>query len=220
MNNQIDIKNYELKLDSNIKTLRPPRNFWRLNLLELNKQPETCDFDEIIALICESPNEVCFEDNKAFICIEGTDDQPYYLDINNFECKDHCEMGYIHPPRDTYSIQRLFCSHKCDTNSHQCPSDNYKYNDIQSNFLCSNNFFNLYYKCFGKDEDINNPEYSGIFFSSFLRTPSIYIELPTKYQEFAIDFWYFPDFWLRNRRYYDNTENKYNPKEISIANEI
>ena len=219
LNNQIEIQDYELILDNNLKTLRPPRNFWRLNLLELNKQPETCDFDEMIDLKCDIPNEVCFEDNKAFICIEGTDEQPYYLDINDFECKDHCEMGYIHPPRDTESLQRLYCSHKCDINSHQCPSDNYKYKDIHSNFLCSNNFFNLYYKCFSKDEDINNAEYSGIFFSSFLRTPSIYIELPTQYQEFAIDFWYFPDFWLRNRRYLDTSKNNYNPKVISNINE-
>ena len=38
--NQVLITNYNLVFDSEVKTLRPPRNFWRLNFLELNKQPE------------------------------------------------------------------------------------------------------------------------------------------------------------------------------------
>ena len=211
---KLELNEYNIVLDNNIKTLRPPRNFWRLNLLELNKQPETCDFDNIIDMKCESPNEFCFEDDKAFICIEGTEEQPYYLDINNLNCKDHCEIGYMHPPRYSPSKKRLYCSQQCDENNHQCPSDNYKYTEIHSNFLCSNNFFNLYYKCFKQDEALNNAEYSGIFFSSFLRTPSIYIELKNKYEQFGIDFWYFPDYWLRKRNYNDPLKN-YEPKKIS-----
>jgi hypothetical protein len=124
-------------------------------------------------------------------------------------------MGYMHPPRYSLSTKRLYCSQKCDSNSKQCPSDNYKYVDIHSNFLCSNSFFNLYYKCFSKEESLNNADYSGIFFSSFLRTPSIYIELPKKYDEFAIDFWYLPDYRLRYKRYLNReTERNYNPKTI------
>ena len=108
----------------------------------------------------------------------------------------------MHPPRYSLSSKRLYCSQRCDTNSKQCPSDNYKYVDIHSNFLCSNNFFNLYYKCFNKNDVSNTDEYTGIFFSGFLRTPAIYIELPTKYEEFGIDFWYLPDFWLRNKNFH------------------
>ena len=214
IDDQIEITEYNLVLDSDIKTLRPPRNFWRLNLLKLNKQPETCDFDNIIDIKCDNPNEVCFEDDKAFICSEGTDEEPYYLNINDFKCKNHCDIGYMHPPRYTLSSKRLYCSQQCDMNSHQCPSDNYKYTEIHSNFLCSNDFYNLYYKCFSKDESINNADYSGIFFSSFLRTPSIYIDLQNKYEEFGIDFWYLPDFWLRNKNFVDTLQN-YNPKTFS-----
>ena len=61
------ITEYELKLDSDVKTLRSPRNFWRLNLLDLNKQPETCDFIKIINLKSDYPNDYCFEENKPFI---------------------------------------------------------------------------------------------------------------------------------------------------------
>ena len=212
--NQAEIKVYYLSLDDDI-AFKPQRNFWRLNLLELNKQPTTCDFDELIDMKCDSPNEICFEDDKSFICEEGTDEQPYYLDINNFKCKPFCENGYMHPPRYSLSSKRLYCSQRCDTNSKQCPSDNYKYVDIHSNFLCSNNFFNLYYKCFNKNDVSNTDEYTGIFFSGFLRTPAIYIELPTKYEEFGIDFWYFPDYRLRYKRYYDNKEDKYDPKSLT-----
>ena len=206
--NEIEIKEYNLILDNDLLTLRPPRNFWRLNFLELNKQPETCDLDKMIELKCDNPNEVCFEDNKAFICIEGTDDKPYYLDINNFECNNYCPIGYMHPPRYSLSKQRLYCSHLCDTGSKQCPSDDYKYMDIHSNFLCQNNFFNLYYKCFNKDEDFTKVDYTGIFFSTFLNTPSIYIDLPKKYEEFAIEFWFFPDYRLRYKRYLDREPDK------------
>ena len=166
------ITEYELELDRNIYTLRPPRNFWRLNLLDLNKQPENCEFQKYIDLECNSPSDTCFEDYKPFICEDGTDERPYYLDINNLKCQQFCEFGYMHPPRYSSKNKRLYCSHLCDTGSKQCPSDDYKYIDIYTNFLCSNNFFNLYYKCFNKEESINNADFGGIFFSKFLRTPS------------------------------------------------
>ena len=206
------ITEYELILDSTVKTLRPPRNFWRLNLLDLNKQPETCDFEKLINLECNNPNDYCFENNKPFICKDGTQSRPYYLDISNLKCQQFCEIGYMHPPRYSSNNQRLYCSHFCDTGNKQCPSDDYKYTDIHTNFLCSNNFFNLYYKCFNKDESINNPDFGGIFFSSFLWTPSIFIDLGKSYTEFAIDFWYYPDDRFRNIRYPDPDDKEYLPK--------
>jgi len=214
----IEITKYSVEFDEGIKTLRPPRNFWRLNFLELNKQPETCDFDTIVDIKCVSPNEVCFEDDKPFICKEGTsEDTPYYLDLINLECSTHCNVGYMHPPRYSTYNHRLYCNHFCDTGNKQCPSDNYKYADIHSNFLCTNDFFNLYYKCYSKNEALNNEDFSGIFFSDYLRTPTIFIQLPTKYTQFAVDFWYFPDQLLRNRRYLDKIDNekekKYDPKK-------
>ena len=205
------ITEYELELDRNIYTLRPPRNFWRLNLLDLNKQPENCEFQKYIDLECNSPSDTCFEDNKPFICEDGTDERPYYLDINNLKCQQFCEFGYMHPPRYSSKNKRLYCSHLCDTGSKQCPSDDYKYIDIYTNFLCSNNFFNLYYKCFNKEESLNNADFGGIFFSKFLRTPSIFINLEKEYLEFAIDFWYFPDNRFRNMRYPDPDDRNYNP---------
>ena len=203
---------YNLILDNDVKTLRPPRNFWRLNLLNLNEQPTTCDFNEFVELKHDNPNDICFEDNKPFICDEGTDDRPYYLDINNLECRTYCDFGCMHPPRYSLSKKRLYCSYSCDAGSNQCPSDDHKYTDIYSNFLCSNNFFNLYYKCFNKNEALNNADFTGIFFSSVLRTPSIYIQLP-KYTEFAVDFWYFPDDRLRMKRYLSSNEENYDSKK-------
>ena len=207
-------KEYNLVLDNDVATLRPPRNFWRLNLLNLNEQPETCDFENYKNLICGT-DEVCFEDNKPFICEKGSKDKPFYLDINNLECKQYCEYGYMHPPRYNDDNQRLYCSHGCDTNSKQCPSDELKYTQIHPNFLCSNNFFNLYYKCFEKNEALNSADFSGIFFSSFLRTPSIYINLKKEYTQFAIDFWYFPDARLRYYKYKElkNIQDGYNPQD-------
>ena len=211
-----ETKEYDLILDPNLKTLRPPRNFWRLNLLKLNKQAETCDFETYTNLIC-GPDEVCFDDNKPFICEKGTSNKPFYLDINKLECKQYCEYGYMHPPRYNDDNQRLYCSQACDTNSKQCPSDELKYIKIHPNFLCSNDFFNLYYKCFDKNEALNNEDFTGIFFSSFLRTPSIYIDLKKEYTQFAIDFWYFPDVRYRNYRYndLDDLGNKYDPNDIN-----
>ena len=211
-----NITEYELKLDEDVESLRPPRNFWRLNLLELNKQPETCDFELMQLLKCESPSYTCFEDNKPFICIEGDNKKPYYLNINNLTCQQYCEYGYMHPPRYSSSLKRLYCSHLCDAGNKQCPSDDYKYTEINSNFLCSNNFFNLYYKCFNKDESINNPDYGGIFFSSLLWTPTIFIDLGKQYEEFAIDFWYLPDDRIRylKKRYPDyKYKDDYNPDD-------
>ena len=202
---RIDKKEYELNLDDQVLTLRPPRNFWRLNLLELNKQPETCDFDNMIPLPCITPNEYCFDENKAFICKEGTDGKPYYLDLSKLECNTHCPIGYMHPPRYSTYEQRLYCSHLCDIGNKQCPSDEVKYTDIHSNFLCSNDFFNLYYKCYSKNEAVTNSEFAGLLFSDFLKTPTIYIKLPIEYEQFAIDFWYFPDILLRVIKYLDKS---------------
>ena len=195
--------------DEGLKTLRPPRNFWRLNFLDLNKQPETCDFEKLIPLSCNSPNEYCFDEDKPFICIDNYNDKrPYYLDLQTLECITHCPYGYMHPPRYIDTYQRLYCGHYCDIGNKQCPSDDYKYTDIYTNFLCSNDFFNLYYKCFSKTEALNNADFSGIFFSDFLRTPTIYIKLPKPYEQFAVDFWYFPDQLLRNKRYIDKDNDK------------
>ena len=217
---QPNITEYDLILDKDVLTLRPPRNFWRLNLLsEKNKQPETCDFENFIDISCNvntDNNDLCFEDDKPFACKDGTDERPYYLDIFNLKCQPFCPLGYMHPPRYSSSKQRLYCSHFCDTGNKQCPSDDYKYTDIHTNFLCSNNFFNLYYKCFNKDEAINNADFSGIFFSSFLWTPTIYIDLGKTYEQFAIEFWYYPDDRLRNIRYLDMDdpiEKEYNAKK-------
>jgi hypothetical protein len=117
----------------------------------------------------------------------------------------------MHPPRYSSNKQRLYCSHFCDVGNKQCPSDDYKYTDIHSNFLCSNNFFNLYYKCFNKDELLNYENYSGILFSKFLGTPSIFIDLEKEYKEFAIDFWYFPEDRFRHTRYPDPDDKEYDP---------
>ena len=211
-----NITEYELLLDDDVESLRPPRNFWRLNLLsEKNKQPETCDFENFIDITCDEKSDICFEDDKPLVCKDGTEERPIYLDIFNLKCQPFCELGYMHPPRYSTSKQRLYCSHFCDTGNKQCPSDDIKYTEIHTNFLCSNNFFNLYYKCFNKDESINNADFSGIFFSSFLWTPSIYIDLGKEYTEFAFDFWYYPDDRLRNFRYLDQDipeEKEYKPK--------
>ena len=212
-----EVTKYELEFDAktmdgkkDFKSLRPPRDFWRLNLIdEPNKQPTTCDFNIYIDLLRDSTSDYyCFEDNKPFVCADGTDNKPYYLDIHKIKCQQFCEIGYMHPPRYYTYENRQYCSHFCDTGSKQCPSDDYKYVDIYTNFLCSNNFFNLYYKCFNKDEALNNPDYGGIFFSKFLWTPTIYIDLQTKYTEFAIDFWYYPDQRLRQIRYEDDSSYK------------
>jgi hypothetical protein len=97
--------------------LRPPRNFWRLNLIDVpNKQPETCDFANFINLNCNSVTDAfCFEDDKPFICQDGTNVRPYYLDIFNLKCQPFCELGYMHPPRYSSNNKRLYCSHLCDT---------------------------------------------------------------------------------------------------------
>jgi hypothetical protein len=213
---KIEEKEYKILIDD-IPTLRPPRNFWRLNLLELNQQPKTCDFYDMMELPCNSPNEYCFDEEKPFICEEETGGKPYYLDIINLKCKKYCELGYMHPPRYSEYDQRLYCSHHCDSGNKQCPSDELKYTDIYNNFLCTNDFFNLYYKCFSKNEALSNAKFSGIFFSDFLRTPTIYIELSKEYQQFAVDFWYFPDSLLRNKRYVDrgpeSPDKEYDPKK-------
>ena len=46
----VEVTEYDAVYDDDIKTLRPPRNFWRLNFLELKMQPKTCDFDELIPI--------------------------------------------------------------------------------------------------------------------------------------------------------------------------
>ena len=205
-----NITTYKLRLNETVKTLRPPRNFWRLNFLELNKQPETCDFESFKDIQCNNPKDYCFEDNKAFICIDSSESydavkKPYYLDIFTFECHTYCPFGYMHPPRYSTKEERLYCNHYCDVGNKQCPSDDYKYTDIYTNFLCSNNFFNLYYKCFNKEESLNNVDFTGIFFSTFLWTPSIFIDLGKTYTEFAIDFWFYPENRLMFRKYNETT---------------
>ena len=73
---------------ADFKSLRPPRDFWRLNLIdEPNKQPTTCDFNIYTDLLRDSTSDFySFEDNKPFVCAElpeGSEGKPYYLDIHN-----------------------------------------------------------------------------------------------------------------------------------------
>ena len=71
-------------------------------------------------------------------------------------------------------------------------------------FLWVNNFFNVYYKSYNTDESINNGDFRGILFSSFLTTLTIYLDLGKIYKEFSM---YFPNGRLRSKRYPDPTLN-------------
>ena len=183
--------------------LKPPKNFQRLNLLDINKQASNCDYQTLIDIKCEDSKNLsfCFDDNLPFACKSGTDALPYFLDINNLTCNTYCPRNYMMSSRDSPSILRQYCNRHCDENELQCASEQSFYNNIQYGFICMNGFFNLYYKCYSESDTLNDRANNAVYFGNFLNSHTIYINLNNVYKSYIISVWIFPEMRLRNKRY-------------------
>ena len=205
--------------------LQPPRNFYRLNLLEPNNsQYSSCDLDEQTTNIqCFSNEYKCFDDNLYYVCKKNVD-KPIYLNPINLTCQNGCPYNYMIYPRDNEYNQSQICNKECDSNTNQCASSDNNYYNISEGFICGNGYFNLYYKCYDIQDSINDVDNAGIYFGGLLNSHSIVIDLNNEYKYFAISMWIFPAFHLRNYRYieeqtpnnFENWENKY----IFLSNDL
>ena len=181
--------------------LMPPRNFYRLNLRDINTQAKDCEYFTTIGIQCGDNRSKCFDNNLAYACSNtGTADDPYYLDISTLSCNQKCPNGFHHPPDDTDFKQSLYCSKKCDSGLQICPWANEYYTDITT-FTCPNGFFDLYYKCYRNDELIIDR--NALFFSSAMNTHSIFIDLKHVYTSYLLEFWFFFD-----RRFNEDFDEK------------
>lgn len=134
------------------QSLAPPRNFWRMNFLDINKQFGDIDLNpsNVISLVCSASNFMyCYDDNKVFSC-----NLNYYLNpyasttspASTGECKNECPVNYMRFPLDYNFNGRGYCIAQCDTNSQTCPYTVANYLTINQ-FGCSASFINMYYKC-------------------------------------------------------------------------
>ena len=191
-NDEPEIKKHTLILKTEVTDLKPPRNFQRLNFLELNKQSKQCDhlFIDMDNINCGGNRKYCFDDNKPFSCKNDC-----LLDINSLNCNQSCPIGYMHPPRDANNtpISGLYCSEQCSQGSSNCPSEKELVADIDGGFTCdNNNYYELYFNCYHK-EDIINIHTGGLFFSETLQSKTIIIDLKQTYSSYAISAWIYYD---------------------------
>ena len=210
-------KNLHLMLDktTNVTTnkiskrifFQPKKYFQRLNLLHKNTQFKDCDSSNPISILC-NPGEFCLSDYKAYIC---NDSSYFYLDINKLECNEYCDNGYMRPPRYNLYDKRQYCSAKCPEHNN-CPSHNLFYTSPITYFKCYSGFFNMYYKCYGENDVINDRGKTAIHFGNKTNSHNIYIPLKNEneepYDSYVIDVWIYPDLRFREFGYEDDIKKK------------
>ena len=197
--------NYTIEKLNKSKSIlfQPKKYFQRLNLLKPNNSHyNDCEFEDLTLLFSCNEGEKCFQDNKVFICNDSS--SIFYLDIENFTCKNYCENGYMMSPRDNIYNKRQYCSSKCAEHNN-CPSQNLFYTNPSSFFKCNHGFFNMYYKCFSENEVFNENGKAALHFGNRTNSHNIYIPLKNEneegYENYAIEAWIYPDIRLREFGY-------------------
>ena len=185
-----------------ISDFKPPLNFYRLLLTEPNKAYNRIDFQE------ESPNDITrnlnplsttnseflYDDGKIMNCKNN-----YFYNNGDKTCSlNQCNNDFITFPgiskTATSTATTGYCDYKCDS-SFQCTTqlskeDDYDYD--QHKFCKSDqNFYNLFFKC------VNPSDNYYLQFSGFYNTQTIHFDLPKPLDSYIIEFWFYPDFFLR-----------------------
>jgi hypothetical protein len=175
-------------------SLNPPRNFYRLNTLNINKKFSDLDLDTatIANISCSGTNfRYCYDEtpSKPYSCNTG-----YYLDPKTSTCNQSCPNGFMRYPGDNPNNNNDYCLFPCYNNSLVCPNSSINYKSI-SYFTCATGFINAYFRCYG---DSSSYVDTALQFSKSLNTQPFEINLGTNYNSFVIDVWIYPDMKYNN----------------------
>ena len=175
-----------------ISDFRPPLNFYRLLLNNPNEAYTQIDFQEnnehnIIKEFTSSKNnyKYLYDNDKILNC-----ENNYFY--NNNECSlDQCNSGYITYPG--ISSTTGYCDYSCGylltCNQTLSSEDDYDYNNTK--FCKDENNYNLFFKCV----DPSSNYY--LQFSGYYNSQTIQFNLKTPLKSYIIEFWFYPDFFLR-----------------------
>ena len=189
---------------------KPPLNFYRLLLNSPNKRYDQIDFpldnDQKIEEVDLNPvstsdnHQYLFDDNKILNCKSGF----YFYDndtnVNKDPSKAKCINSCYREPVKRLPFQGItgipgntgMCDYKCEGGL-KCDDDTYTREDYNYNGFCQSNFLNLFYKCYQEEEDTNYY----LQFSGFYNTQTIQFDLKEPLKSYIIEFWFYPDFFLR-----------------------
>ena len=179
---------------------KPPLNFYRLLLNEPNKKYTQIDFkvdrfgNKVTSLTTSKTNyKYLFDDDKILNC-----QSPYYFydnDKENFP-KDPTKAECIKPCKDQNYVpfQGItggtgMCDYSCQ-NDLLCDNDDYTSSTYVYTTFCKSNL-NLFYKCVPKEKNYY------LQFSGFYNTQTIQFNLEKPLKSYIIEFWFYPDFFLR-----------------------
>ena len=179
---------------------KPPLNFYRLLLNEPNEKYTQIDFkvddsgNKVTSLTTTKTNyKYLFDDDKILNC-----QSPYYFydnDKENFP-KDPTKAECIKPCKDQNYVpfQGItggtgMCDYSCQ-NDLLCDNDDYTSSTYVYTTFCKSNL-NLFYKCVPKEKNYY------LQFSGFYNTQTIQFNLKDPLKSYIIEFWFYPDFFLR-----------------------
>ena len=197
-----DIVTYDIPLELShydISDFKPPLNFYRLLLNEPNFCYTQIDFlkdgtynaetRQLTSTSSFSNYKYLYDDNKIMNC-----ENNYFYNKNDGTCViNKCNSGFITFPG--VSKDTGYCDYECPS-SFTCDQtllnneDDYDYDN--SNF-CQNNpsLYNLFFKCVSPSDNYY------LQFSGFYNSQTIQFDLPKSLSSYIIEFWFYPDFFLR-----------------------
>ena len=186
---------------------RPPLNFYRLLLNTPNKKFTQIDLKKDSSgnietdlgdsgLGTERHYGYLYDDNKILNCKYNEIGSSYYYNKGNIDESSRCSISQCSGRYITYpgvSKTTGYCDYECPTSFDCRQMVNLPDYDYDSGKFCikQNNIYNLFYKCV----DIKNNYY--LQFSGFYNSQTIEFNLGEPLQSYIIEFWFYPDFFLR-----------------------
>ena len=186
----------------------PALNFYRLLLNSPNKTYKqidlkvplgsSTDFEEELKsdTLGTSNHQYLYDDNKILNC----KDNNYYnhnINNNNIKCLNKCYDSDKFITFPGVSRTTGFCDYKCP-DSFTCNQDKLTINendyDYNTNNFCKDptQYYNLFYDCEKLGENKYYLQYSG-----FYNSQTIEIKIDNPLKSYIIEFWFYPDFFLR-----------------------
>lgn len=184
-------------LTFNSASLVPPKNFKRLNFIDLNNKYANTDISTFAALSKNSDDKYVFDDNKAYSCNAG-----FNLDVSTLMCTNTCPISYTRLPVSKPYTDSYYCNYNCNAFNNTCPSTQINLVNLKTTFTCNAGFLQQYFKC----SNITNPDDYALHFSGTLKTHSTQISLVSPLDSAIVSVWIHPDI---SRQIYPPSSDSY-----------
>lgn len=163
-------------------SLKVPKGFYSLNLLDRNKYFSYPDLNPAYLGSMTCPGGACFKNSKFYSC-----PNKQYLADDKGTCKAKCDSAK--DPSRQINLTSNYngnCFQKCDTAVKCLGSQSL---NVNSNFACKSTYTSSYFFCF-KDTDNDK---GAIHYGSYLNPPKIEIPVSPALDNYHLEIWYFPD---------------------------